>query len=59
MKRYTILIAFMGHFAQTVKVAENRVEAITKSVEGLWEGEVEKIISITITEEIEIEELNL
>lgn len=53
MKRYTILIAMMGTFSQTVKVAENRGEAIKKALEEMWEGEAEKIVGITITEEIE------
>jgi hypothetical protein len=53
MKRYTILIAMIGTFSQTVKVAENRGEAIKKALEDLWEGEAEKIVGITITEEIQ------
>ena len=53
MKKYTILIAFMGNFSQTVKVAENRAEAIKKALEDLWHGENDRIVSITITEEIE------
>lgn len=52
-KRYTILIGFIGSFSQTVKVAENRSEAMQKALADLWEGENDKIVTITITEEIE------
>jgi hypothetical protein len=52
MNKYTILIAMVGTFSQTVKVAENRAEAIKKALEELWHGENDKIVSITITEEI-------
>lgn len=53
MKKYTILIAFMGNFSQTVKVAKNRAEAIAKALDELWHGEKDRIVSVTITEEIE------
>lgn len=53
MKKYTIVIAFTGTFAQTVKVAETRAEAILKAIEDLWIGEHDKVVSITITEVIE------
>jgi hypothetical protein len=49
MKKYTILIAIIGNFSQTVKVAETRAEAIGKALEELWRGENDRIVSITIT----------
>jgi uncharacterized protein with GYD domain len=46
MNKYTILIAMVGTFSQTVKVAENRAEAIKKALEELWHGEKTKLLAL-------------